>query len=450
MGDQLEPDFIQALEHRPKSGITEAKGIPLIDLSPSINSSKSDDLANLVAEIGDACENWGFFQVINHGVPLEVRERIELASREFFALSKEEKKKVSRNEVNLFGYSDFEITKSVRDWKEVFDCTIENPTVIYASDEPDDEELKELYNQWPEYPPDLRNAKTDIQITGTHSLELRITERSVTWLFKNQTSFMRLNYYPPCPAPQLALGLGRHKDAGAMTILAQDDVGGLEVKRKSDGEWIFVKPTPDAYIVNVGDLIQVWSNDKYESVEHRVTVNSQKERFSIPFFINPSHSIWVEPLEELINDQNPGKYKGYSWGKFYATRKLSNFKKLTSENIQHFVLVHGSGHGAWCWYKLVPMLRSSGHNVTALDLAASGIPTISDYFKPLMDFMDSVPKRERVILVAHSSGGLAVSRAMEKFPEKIYAGVFITALMPGVSLNISTLSREALQINYST
>ncbi|KAK6135695.1 hypothetical protein DH2020_030572 [Rehmannia glutinosa] len=349
MGDQLEPDFIQALEHRPKSGITEAKGIPLIDLSPSTNSSKSDDLANLVAEIGDACENWGFFQVINHGVPLEVRERIELASREFFALSKEEKKKVSRNEVNLFGYSDFEITKSVRDWKEVFDCTIENPTVIYASDEPDDGELKELYNQWPQYPPDLREIcevyasemqKLTYKLLGLIALSIGLPKDRLHGFFKNQTSFMRLNYYPPCPAPQLALGLGRHKDAGAMTILAQDDVGGLEVKRKSDGEWIFVKPTPDAYIVNVGDLIQVWSNDKYESVEHRVKVNSEKERISIPFFINPSHSIWVEPLEELITDQNPGKYKGYSWGKFYATRKLSNFKKLTSENIQvhHFKL----------------------------------------------------------------------------------------------------------------
>lgn len=68
---------------------------------------------------------------------------------------------------------------------------------------------------------------------------------------------MRLNYYPSCPSPQLALGLGRHKDAGGMTVLYQDNVGGLEVKRKSDGEWIFVKPMPDAYIVNVGDLIQV-------------------------------------------------------------------------------------------------------------------------------------------------------------------------------------------------
>jgi isopenicillin N synthase-like dioxygenase len=75
--------------------------------------------------------------------------------------------------------------------------------------------------------------------------------------FKDQTSFIRLNHYPPCPSPHLALGVGRHKDDGALTILAQDNVGGLEVKRKTDGEWIRVNPTADAYIINVGDIIQV-------------------------------------------------------------------------------------------------------------------------------------------------------------------------------------------------
>ena len=75
--------------------------------------------------------------------------------------------------------------------------------------------------------------------------------------FKDQTSRVKLNHYPPCPAPDLVLGVGRHKDGGALTILAQDNVGGLEVKRKSDGEWIFVKPIPDTYIINVGDIIQV-------------------------------------------------------------------------------------------------------------------------------------------------------------------------------------------------
>ncbi|KAJ7967405.1 2-oxoglutarate and fe-dependent oxygenase-like protein [Quillaja saponaria] len=79
--------------------------------------------------------------------------------------------------------------------------------------------------------------------------------------FKHHTSNIRLNHYPPCPYPHLALGLGRHKDTGVLTMLAQDDVGGLEVKRKLDGEWIRVKPIPNSYIINVGDMIQVWSND---------------------------------------------------------------------------------------------------------------------------------------------------------------------------------------------
>ena len=75
--------------------------------------------------------------------------------------------------------------------------------------------------------------------------------------FKDQISFLRVNHYPACPFPELALGVGRHKDPSALTVLAQDEVGGLEVKRKSDGAWISVKPVPDAFIVNLGDATQV-------------------------------------------------------------------------------------------------------------------------------------------------------------------------------------------------
>ena len=89
------------------------------------------------------------------------------------------------------------------------------------------------------------------------SLGLGLPADKFNGYFKNQISMIRLNHYPPCPFPHLALGVGRHKDAGALTVLAQDDVGGLQVKRKSDGEWIPVKPTPDAFIINVGDMFQV-------------------------------------------------------------------------------------------------------------------------------------------------------------------------------------------------
>ncbi|XP_056160968.1 putative inactive methylesterase 20 [Syzygium oleosum] len=120
---------------------------------------------------------------------------------------------------------------------------------------------------------------------------------------------------------------------------------------------------------------------------------------------------------------------------------------------KHFVLVHGSGHGACCWYKIAKLLRSSGHRVTALDLVASGIDplqvkslqSISEYFKPLRGVMEGLASHETVILVGHSLGGLALSQVMEKFARKIALAVFVTALMPGPELDMFLLSNQEAQ-----
>ena len=126
------------------------------------------------------------------------------------------------------------------------------------------------------------------------------------------------------------------------------------------------------------------------------------------------------------------------------------------ERQKHFVLVHGACHGAWCWYKVATLLKSAGHKVTALDMAASGLHPkrveelrdISDYFEPLMEFMKSLPPEERVILVGHSMGGLCNSVAMERFPEKISCAVFATAIMPGPDLSF-TATREEVSFSLS-
>ncbi|EEF40036.1 methyl jasmonate esterase 1 [Ricinus communis] len=120
------------------------------------------------------------------------------------------------------------------------------------------------------------------------------------------------------------------------------------------------------------------------------------------------------------------------------------------ERQRHFVLIHGACHGAWCWYKVATLLKCAGHKVTALELAASGVHpkqvndlySFSDYYEPLMEFMMSLPPEERVILVGHSLGGLSLSVAMERFPEKVSAGVFATAFMPGPELSYFTLKEE--------
>ncbi|KAL4383264.1 hypothetical protein GQ457_15G013780 [Hibiscus cannabinus] len=113
----------------------------------------------------------------------------------------------------------------------------------------------------------------------------------------------------------------------------------------------------------------------------------------------------------------------------------------SSEGAKQFVLVHGSCHGAWS------LLKSYGHNVTAIDLARSGVDpqqlntlrSISDYIEPLRQFMALLPHKQKVVLVGHSLGGLAISQAMEMFPEKISVAVFVTASMPGPTLNVSVL-----------
>ncbi|KAF1874804.1 hypothetical protein Lal_00007419 [Lupinus albus] len=117
---------------------------------------------------------------------------------------------------------------------------------------------------------------------------------------------------------------------------------------------------------------------------------------------------------------------------------------------RHFVLVHGSCHGAWCWYKVASLLKSAGHQVTALDMAASGIHakrvqelnSIKQYFEPLIEFLASLPQEERVILVGHSFGGVCISVAMEMFPNKIAAAVFVTAFMPAHNLSFVNLLHE--------
>jgi isopenicillin N synthase-like dioxygenase len=152
---EIDPEFIQETEYRPKFKTIEAdEEIPVIDLSVSTPS----DTKEVVSKIGEACKKWGFFQVINHGVPLELRQKIEKVAKEFFDQPMEEKRKVKRDEVNPMGYHDSEHTKNIRDWKEVFDFLVVDPTLIPASDDPDDKELRAMTNQWPTKPSEFRSS----------------------------------------------------------------------------------------------------------------------------------------------------------------------------------------------------------------------------------------------------------------------------------------------------
>uniref|UniRef100_A0A0E0ASW0 Fe2OG dioxygenase domain-containing protein n=1 Tax=Oryza glumipatula TaxID=40148 RepID=A0A0E0ASW0_9ORYZ len=294
-GLSMDQAFVQAPEHRAKSSVAEADGIPVIDLS-ALFAADGVDVDALAAEVGRASQDWGFFVVVRHGVPEEVVARAAEAQRAFFALPPARRAAVARSEAAQMGYYASDHTQNVRDWKEAFDLV---PT-RHPPPPPPPPPAVVLDNKWPD---DL-----------------------------------------PGFSPDLALGLGHHKDAGALTVLYQDAVGGLDVRRRCDGEWVRVRPIPQSFIINVGDIIQVWSNDRYESAEHRVAVNVE-ERFSVTFFFYPASYTMVEPLEEIVSEESPARYNPYCWGEFFSTRKNGNFKKLDVDNIQiaHFrkkALVH--------------------------------------------------------------------------------------------------------------
>lgn len=156
--EEVDQAFIQNPENRPKLSITQAEGIPVINLSPIIHNTVQDSSAiqALVKEISSACKEWGFFQVTNHGVPPTLRLKMEEASKMFFAQSLEDKKKITTDDTGLPGYHDTEHTKNVRDWKEVFDFLSNDPTLVPLNSDEHDDQVTYWTNPSPQYPPHFK------------------------------------------------------------------------------------------------------------------------------------------------------------------------------------------------------------------------------------------------------------------------------------------------------
>lgn len=144
---------------------------------------------------------------------------------------------------------------------------------------------------------------------------------------------IRVNFYPPCPQPDLTLGLSAHSDPGGLTLLLQDEsVEGLQVRY--EGRWVTVKPVPGSLVANLGDQIQILSNGIYKSVEHRAIVNREKQRVSIAAFNNPSNEQVVGPLKEIVNKATPARYQRMSFKEYRSFIRRSGTKgKETVESM---------------------------------------------------------------------------------------------------------------------
>lgn len=300
----------------------KAYSVPVID----INELTHPDT---LAELDVACRDWGFFQVINHGIPQNVIDKTFAVAHDFFAQPIEVKREVSRTGENPWGFFDRELTKNVRDLKQVYDFGPSDGAIIRP--------------QWPRGMPEFRNAihgyyrhseRLAYRLLAAISTNLGMSPGYLSRGFgRDHTSFLRLNYYPVALTPSSPkeghLGVGQHTDAGALTLLLQDDQPGLEVFRNN--AWHIVEPRRDALVINIGDIAQVWSNDRYFAALHRVIASAEKERFSIPFFLNPEYQTNYSPVPTMVSDNQPARYRAINWGEFRARRAAGDYADYGEE-----------------------------------------------------------------------------------------------------------------------
>ncbi len=272
--------------------------LPIIDLS--------GPPAEVAAQIREACLTHGFFYVKNHGVPADLIDRTVEQAKLFFRQPLEEKRKAKVNMrhrgFNALGDAlMYGATKP--DYKEFFSIGLELP-----EDDPDVVAGQALRgpNNWPPGRPDFRAALSEYyEALGTcGALLLSRVAQSLGvapdfFVDKYQKRLQRTQiiYYPPHPpaAEDDQFGLAAHTDFGCITLLWQDDNGGLEVHDRTANTWIPAPPIPGTLVVNVGDLLGRWTNDRYASTPHRVLNKSGRERFSIATFYDPDYMAMVDP-----------------------------------------------------------------------------------------------------------------------------------------------------------
>ncbi|MEM7098294.1 MAG: 2OG-Fe(II) oxygenase family protein [Pseudomonadota bacterium] len=290
--------------------------IPIIDLQ----NCHSQELSN-------ACRDFGFFVLQGHDLTPALRSRAMSKIQAFFDQPKSIKNLIRRSDANCWGYFDNELTKNRQDWKEILDIgevETEGPMAGANPQWPEDAEFVEAVQA-------LRRVLHDTSIEVTRLvLNTFDAEVDLRDAFAKHTSFLRLNFYPPCPTPYNPqqhgsdvrageLGISHHTDAGAMTVLVQDEHPGLQVQHRD--HWIDVPAQPDALIINIGDVVQVWSNDLYPAPVHRVLANDSFSRISVPYFLNPAYEYSYAPL---VNHQTP-RYSPINWGHFRAGRSAGDY-----------------------------------------------------------------------------------------------------------------------------
>ncbi|GAB2220678.1 hypothetical protein Droror1_Dr00008343 [Drosera rotundifolia] len=276
------------------------------------------DLAGLEVEVADralrASTTWGFFQVVNHGIPLVVMEGMLDGTKRFHEQPMEAKQawytRDTKKLVRFYTNGDLLISK-VGSWRDSISFDYRD-SVLNSDEIP--LVFREEVQEYMEHILELRERLCRILSTA-----LGLDKDSLSSIGCMKTATLVSHYYPTCPEPDLTLGAKKHSDPSFLTILLQDSIGGLQILHQ--GHWVDVIPTQGALLINIGDLMQLITNDKFRSVEHRVLVGRTTPRVSTACFFYPStenKSKPYGPLKELVSDQNPPLYREISTKEYLA------------------------------------------------------------------------------------------------------------------------------------
>jgi isopenicillin N synthase-like dioxygenase len=299
-----------------------AKAIPVIDYGPYF-AGEPGALGRLAAEVADACENIGFFYALNHGVPDDLVERAFVASRRFFALPQEQKLALKLNQNNI-GY--LPINASVQGASTVHRATRPNLNESFfishdrGPDHPEVVAGRPLRgrNQWPAAQPEIRasmmayfsalGAMCD-RMLPPFAVALGMPPNAFASFFAGEAhANLRFLHYPPQETVEdNTFGQAPHTDNSFMTALARTEVPGLAVRLPS-GEWFPPPIIPGTFLINLGNIMRRWSNDRFLSTPHGVINESGTDRYSIAYFHSPNPDSVIGCLPSCVSAGNPARY----------------------------------------------------------------------------------------------------------------------------------------------
>lgn len=295
--------------------------LPVIDVSALVEGS---DAGGVAREIDAACREHGFFYVVGHGIDPTKQRRLEVAARDFFVRSEEEKAAIAMEHGGRAWRGWFpvggELTSGVPDRKE---------GIYFGSEDVADGRPLRGPNLFPAEPEELRGAVLDWidamtslghTLAGGLALALGL-ERD--WFHRHLTAdpvvLFRIFHYPPAPPDAEGWGVGEHTDYGLLTILLQDAIGGLQVRTPT--EWIDAPPVDGSFVCNLGDMLERMTGGQYRSTPHRVRNTSGADRLSFPFFFDPGWDAEVRPIPgtSAADDDVDGRWDGASVFDFDGT-----------------------------------------------------------------------------------------------------------------------------------